>query len=92
MTKAVETIDTEYWSGYNTDSSGMGKKEFENKSKDFEDTFENAVIEWNYEAEGPENRIEGAQVNAIEKMAKEFFKIENYISINIIHAMIAQES
>ena len=34
-----ESIDTKYWEDYNTDTSGQGKKEFANKSKDFEDTY-----------------------------------------------------
>lgn len=87
-----KAMDTEYWAGYNKDTSGQGKKEHEAKSKDFEDTFSLAVSEWNAEADGAENRIKGAQIKAIEKMAKEFFKIEKYISVNIIQAMIAQEA
>lgn len=87
-----EKLDTKYWAGYNKDTSGQSSEHFAEKSKDFEDTFEDAVVYWNQEAEGSENRIKGAQIKAIEKMAMEFFKIEKYISINIIHAMIAQES
>ena len=87
-----EAIDTKYWADYNTDTSGQGNKEFANKSKDFEDTFEDAVVYWNQEADGAENRIKGTQIQTIKKLAQEFFKKEGYISINIVQAMIAQES
>lgn len=87
-----ESIDTKYWADYNTDTSGQGNKEFENKSKDFEDTFSLAVSEWNAEADGAENRIKGSQINKVKKLAQEFFKKEGYISVNIAQAMIAQES
>ena len=87
-----EAIDTKYWADYNTDTSGQGNKEFANKSKDFEDTFSLAVAEWNDEADGAENRIIGSQVDKVKKLAKEFFKKEGYISVNIAQAMIAQES
>ena len=89
---ANEGIDTKYWAGYNTDTSGQGNKEFANKSKDFEDTFEDAVVYWNQEADGAENRIKGAQIQKIKKMAQEFFKKAGWISSNVIQAMIAQES
>ena len=87
-----EGMDTKYWAGYNKDTSGQGDKSWEEKSKDFEDTFEEAVTEWNREAEGAENRIKGAQIQKIKKMADEFFKKEKWISINVIQAMIMQES
>ena len=87
-----ESIDVKYWSDYNTDTSGQGKKEHEVKSKDFEDTFEDAVVYWNQEADGAENRIKGAQIQKIKKMAQEFFKKAGWISSNVIQAMIAQES
>lgn len=87
-----EAMDTKYWAGYNKDTSGQGKKEHEAKSKDFDDTFSLAVSEWNAEADGAENRIKGAQIDKIKKMAQEFFKKEGYITVNIAQAMIAQES
>ena len=87
-----ESIDVKYWADYNTDTSGQGKKEHEVKSKDFEDTFEDAVVYWNQEADGAENRIKGAQIQKIKKMAQEFFKKAGWISSNVIQAMIAQES
>lgn len=87
-----EAIDVDYWADYNTDTSGRGNKDFANKSTSFKDTFSLAVSEWNSEAEGPENRIKGSQIKQIEKLAQEFFKRAGYISVNIIHAMIAQES
>lgn len=87
-----ESIDAKYWEDYNTDTSGQGKKEFANKSKDFEDTFSLAVSEWNDEADGPENRVKGAQITKVKKIAQEFFKKEGWISVNVAQAMIAQES
>lgn len=83
-----EAFDSKYWADYNTG----GKKEHEVKSKDFEDAFEDAVVIWNQEADGAENRIKGAQIQKIRKIADEFFKKEKWISINVIQAMIAQES
>ena len=88
----TEAMDTKYWAGDNKDTSGQGNKDFEEKSKDFDDTFSLACADWNIEADGPENRIKGNQVKKIEKLAKEFFKKEGYISVNIAQAMIAQES
>ena len=85
-------VNVKYWSGYNTDTSGQGKKEHEVKSKDFEDTFEDAVVYWNQEADGTENQIKGAQIQKIKKLAQEFFKKAGWISSNVIQAMIAQES
>jgi hypothetical protein len=87
-----EKMDTKYWADYNDQNSPQSTPEFAKKSKDFEDTFEDAVVEWNREADGAENRIKGAQIQKIKKMAEEFFKIEKWISVNIIHAMIMQES
>ena len=87
-----EAIDTKYWADYNTDTSGQGNKEFANKSKDFEDTFEDAVVNWNQEADGAENRIKGSQINKVKKLANEFFKKEGWISVNVIQAMISQET
>jgi len=87
-----ESIDVKYWSDYNTDTSGQGQKEHEVKSKDFEDTFEDAVVYWNQEADGAENRIKGAQIQNIKKLAQEFFKKAGWISSNVIQAMISQEA
>jgi hypothetical protein len=87
-----ERMDTKYWADYNNDTSGQAPSYFATKDTDFENTFEEAVDEWNSEADGPENKIKGAQVNKIKKMAMEFFKIEKWISIHVIHAMIMQES
>ena len=56
-----------------------------------EDTFEEAVTSWNQEAER-EDMIKGAQIKDVKKLAEEFFKKEKWISVNVIHAMIAQES
>lgn len=90
--KISEAIDIKYWVDYNTNASGQGKKEHEVNSKNFEDTFEDALVYWNQEADGAENRIKGAQIQKIRKIAQEFFKKAGWISINVIQAMIAQET
>jgi len=87
-----EKMDTKYWIGYHDQGMSYAADEFKIKSKDFEDTFDEAVSDWNAEADGPENRIKGASLKKIEKMAMEFFKIEKWISVNVIQAMIMQES
>jgi len=88
----AEGMDTKYWAGYNDQNSPQSTPEFAEKTTNLNDTFSDAVEEWNAEAEGAENRIKGAQVTKIKKLAEEFFKKEKWISINVIHAMIAQES
>lgn len=87
-----EKIDAKYWAGYNKDTSGQGQKKHEVKSKDFEDTFEDAVVYWNQEADGSENLTKDVQIQKVRKMAEEFFKKEGYISVNIVQAMIAQSA
>ena len=87
-----EKMDTKYWIGYHDQGDTFAPKEFRIKSKDFESTFDEAVEEWNREAEGPSNQVKGANLKNIEKMAMEFFKIETWISVNVIQAMIMQES
>ena len=87
-----ESIDVKYWADYNLDGSGQSTEHFAEKSTDFEDTFSLAVSEWNAEAEGAENRVKGANLQRIKKLAKEFFKQAGWISVNVIQAMIMQES
>mgnify|MGYP000497147767 CR=1 FL=1 len=87
-----ESIDTKYWADYNTDTSGQSDPSFATKIKVFDIAFEEGVETWNAEADGKENQIDSKQAKKIEKLAYEFFKREKWISINIIHAMIAQES
>ena len=87
-----ESIDVKYWADYNLDGSGQSTEHFAEKSTDFEDTFEDAVSEWNQEADGAENRIKGAQIQKIKKLAQEFFKKAGWISVNVVQAMIMQES
>lgn len=84
-----EAMNTKYWADYN---NTPGPKMHSEKSKDFENTFNTAVDSWNDEAEGAENKIKGAQIEKIKKMAMEFFKIEKWISFNVVQAMIMQES
>lgn len=89
-----EAIDVDYWADYNTDTSGRGNKEFAEKSKKFnKNFFNNAMNSWNSEAESDSTlRAFTSEYSKIYKLAEEFFKKAGYISVNIIHAMIAQES
>ena len=88
-----ESIDIKYWSDYNDDAGVQGQsKHYSDKSTDFEDTFEDAVTEWNQEADSSENMIKGAQIQKIKKLAQEFFKKAGWISVNVVQAMIMQES
>ena len=88
-----ESIDVKYWADYNDDAGVQGQsKHYSDKSTDFEDTFEDAVTEWNAEADGAENMIKGAKIQKIKKLAQEFFKKAGWISVNVVQAMIMQES
>jgi hypothetical protein len=92
FTTVNEAIDVKYWTDYNDEAERtFAAEEFAEKSKDFDGTFEEAVDDWNNENDF-ENRIKGAQIKKIEKLAKEFFKKTGWISINIVQAMIMQES
>jgi hypothetical protein len=84
-------MNTKYWIDYNTDTSGQGRIESEYKSTNLEDTLEEAIEDWNAEADD-ENKIENDQILNIKKLASEFFNKEHWISVNIIQAMISQES
>lgn len=89
-----ESIDVKYWSDYNDDTSGQSNKKFAEKSKKFDKNFFNdAMNSWNSEAEGDSTlRAFTAEYTKIYKMAEEFFKKAGWISVNVIHAMIMQES
>jgi hypothetical protein len=87
-----EVIDTEYWATYNTDTTINVNKKFAEKSNNFDKTFKEAVANWNSEAEDDENKLPPAQAPKIKKLANEYFKKEGWISINIIQAMISQET
>lgn len=81
-------IDTKYWMTYNQDTSGgQMPKHHSILSKDFEDTFEDAISEWQDEAD---ETLNSSEIKKIRAIADQFFKIEKKISIAIIHAMIAQ--
>lgn len=84
-----EAIDVKYWTDYNTDTSGQSDPEFAIKSKDFEATFKEAVKDWNDRGEDP---ITMGEAEKVKKIAKEFFNKAGWISVNVAHAMIAQES
>jgi len=94
FTSVNESIDVKYWADYNDDTSGQAKKEFAEKSNKFnKDFFNNAMNSWNSEAEsGSSLRAFSPAYTKIYKMAEEFFKKAGWISINVIHAMIMQES
>ena len=88
-----EAIDTKYWADYNTDTSGQADPSFADKSTNFAATFKLAVDDWNDNNEnGEENEVTPAMAKKVEKIAKEFFKKEGWISVNVAGAMIAQES
>jgi hypothetical protein len=84
-----EKMDTKYWSDYNVGTSGQMPKEHSVWHTNFEDAFEDAVTDWQYEAE---EKLNSSQIKKIRKMAEEYFKIEKKISIAVIQAMIMQES
>lgn len=86
-----QKIDTTYWAEYNQDTSHQSPKHYSEKSQEFESAFKEAIAEWNNEAE-LDSKIEEEETQEIRKMAEEFFNIENWISINIIHAMISQNN
>jgi hypothetical protein len=54
----TESMDIKYWTDYNDEAGRtFAAKEFAEKSKDFDETFEEAVDDWNIEADGDENRM-----------------------------------
>jgi hypothetical protein len=83
--------DIKYWEDYNIDTSYQGDLSFSTKVENFDIVFEEAIETWNDEAD-EENQINNNQVRKIEKLAYGFFERKGWISINIIHAMIAQKS
>lgn len=89
----VEDFDSNYWLQYNEKgSTNQAPDYFYKESKNFEDTFEEAIDEWNSEADGEDNKVKGQEVIYIKNTAKKFFEKEKWISINIIQAMIMQEA
>ena len=84
------SMDTKYWAKHNDAKPGINKK-YSDKSKNFEVTFGDAIEDWNQEAD-PRDEMEGVRLERTKKLAKEFFEIEKWISINVVLAMILQES
>jgi len=82
-------FDSKYWADYNVDTSGQGPKGFSEKSKDFQDTFEEALTDWQSDAD---ETLNSSEIKKIYDLAQEFFKKERWISVNVIQAMIAQEA
>ena len=87
--RKADAIDTKYWADYNTDTSGQSDPSFATKVKVFDIAFKEAVETWNDLGEDP---ITSGEADKIERLAKAFFKKEKWISVNVIHAMIAQEA
>ena len=83
-----KAMDTNYWTDYNDDTSGQSSKWHTTWNTDFKKTFDAAVTDWNYEADGPENKIKGSRINKIKKMAEEYFKIEKQIWKHIFQILI----
>ena len=89
----VNDFDSNYWLQYNEKGYGYESPNYlYDKSKNFEDTFEEAIDEWNSIAESPEYKVKGKEKLYIKNTAKKFFEKEKFISISIIHAMIFQEA
>jgi hypothetical protein len=81
-------IDSQYWADYN---DAPGPKYMSEKSKTFDTTFAKAVKEWN-DMNDDEETLSKKNVERSRKVAKQFFDKEGYITINIVMAMISQES
>ncbi len=89
----VNDFDSNYWLQYNKKgATNQTPDYFYKESKNLEDTFEEAIDEWNSEADNEDNKIKGKEVQYIKNTAKKFFEKEKWISINIIQAMIMQEA
>lgn len=84
-----EAIDINYWAEYNTGSAPGMPRSYQNKSKDFNGTFDLALDEWMRDAdEGGE--ISDKEIANVKKLAKEFYQKAGWISVSVIHAMITQ--
>lgn len=82
-----ESIDVDYWAEFNDDPYPGIPKEFKDKSKNFEKTFEDAFYKWEVMDEYPLN---ASEVRNIKNMAEQFFKKAGWISIHVIHSMITK--
>jgi hypothetical protein len=82
------SIDSQYWADYN---DAPGPKYMSEKSKTFDTTFAKAVKEWNDMNDDGET-LSKNNIERSRKVAKQFFDKEGYITINIVMAMISQES
>lgn len=83
-------LDTKYWVKFNNVKPGINKN-YSDKSDNFDVTFGDAIEDWNQEAD-PRDQMEGIRIEKIKKIAKEFFEIEKWISINVVLAMIMQKT
>ena len=88
LTRTDEAVDVKYWEDYNKSSQGV-PKDWEDKETDFEEAWEDAVVEWQREAD---QRLTLSQIKRAEKVAREFFKKAKWISMNIALAILSQES
>jgi len=83
-------FDSEYWLDYN-DTYYPGPKYLSEKLTNFDSAFAKGVQEWDNMNEDGETLSE-SNIERIRKFARLFFDKEGYISINIVMAMISQES
>jgi hypothetical protein len=76
-----------YWNNYN-DGYGPGA----GKNFDLDDAIEDAVEDWNNENElGSENEVSEQDKKDLKIFAKRFFDMEDWISENVLQAMIASQ-
>ncbi len=87
-----EGIDVQYWADYHDHIDRQGNSKYYEKSRDFDTIWKIAVKSWNEEADGEENKLPSNQEPKIKKLAKEFFDKAKWISVNVCHAMINQET
>lgn len=84
-----EGFNAKYWEDYHEKSSKINHP----SDMQLQQEVEASVEEWNDNNEmGKENEVTPAGEKKVLKLAKEFVKAKGWISIDIIDAMIAQES
>jgi hypothetical protein len=87
-----EGIDVRYWTDYH-DVKSRNPMINRPSDKQVQSEVETCVEYWNdYNENGKENEVTPAGEKKVLKLAKEFAKAAGWISIDVIEAMIAQES
>jgi hypothetical protein len=87
-----EGIDVGYWTDYH-DVKSRNPMIDRPSDKQVQSEVETCVEYWNeYNENGKENEVTPAGEKKVLKLAKEFAKAAGWISIDVIEAMIAQES